>query len=94
MTTKAIQNSEIEGLKIASLPSNPTAAPDYGGLGYSAMQMKAAFDALPLFIIERFNALVSDIHGYPPESISGAIKTGVHQDWSHTLSDFFVVVFS
>ena len=89
MTTKAIQNSEIEGLKISSLPSNPTANPNYGGLGYSAAQMKAAFDALPLFIIERLNTLIADITASPPHSVSGAIKTGIRRNWDHTLADLF-----
>ena len=89
MTTKAIQNSEIEGLKISSLPSNPTANPNYGGLGYSAAQMKAAFDALPLFIIERLNTLIADITASPPHSVSGAIKTGIRKNWDHTLADLF-----
>ena len=89
MTTKAIQNDEIEGLKISSLPSCPTANPNYGGLGYSANQMKAAFDALPLFIIERLNSLIKDITASPPDSISTAVKTGIRQNWSHTLANLF-----
>ena len=89
MTTKAIQNSEIEALKISSLPSCPTANPDYGGLGYSSSQMKAAFDALPLFIIERFNTLIADITAHPPASICSAIKTGIRKNWNHTLANFF-----
>ncbi len=80
MTTNVIANAEIEGLKVASLPTNPTAHTSYGGLGYNANQMKAAFDALPLFIIERFNSLINDIKNSSPQaSISADIKTGIYQ---------------
>ncbi len=60
MTTKILP-SEIADLKIASLPTRPTAPTTFGGMGYSAADMKAAFDALPLFIIERLNALIDDV---------------------------------
>ena len=87
MTTKVIESSEIEGLKISSLPTNPTAHVNYGGMGYNAIQMKAAFDALPLFIIERLNSLINDIGASPDSSVSASIKTGISP--SHTLSQLF-----
>ena len=89
MTTKAIQNSEIEDLKISSLPTNPTADPNYGGLGYSASEMKAAFDRLPLFIIDRLNSLIADISSSVESSVSSEIKTGLRDNWEHSLKDFF-----
>ena len=51
MISKVVFSDEYEHLKISSLPANPTAGVSYGGLGYNSNQMKAAFDALPLFII-------------------------------------------
>ena len=66
-TTKIIED-EIKDLKVASLPTRPTADSAFGGKGYSASDMKAAFDKLPLFIISRFNSLLEDI--FVPASIS------------------------
>ena len=61
MTTNKITDSEIESLKVGSLPTRPTAPTAFGGRGYTATEMKAAFDKLPLKIIEEFNALIDDI---------------------------------
>lgn len=60
MTTKILP-SEIADIKISSLPTRPTAPTSFGGKGYTASDMKAAFDRLPLFIIERLNALIDDV---------------------------------
>lgn len=61
MITKKISDSEIESLKVASLPTRPTAPTAFGGKGYTAAQMKAAFDRLPLRILEEFNSLIGEI---------------------------------
>ena len=61
MTTKKIPDSEIESLKVASLPTRPTAPTAFGGKGYSATEMKEAFDKLPLRIVDAFNLLVAEI---------------------------------
>ena len=61
MNTKKILDSEIEALSVASLPTRPTAPTAFGGSGYTATEMKAAFDRLPLRIIEGFNSLLSEI---------------------------------
>ncbi len=61
MQSKQISDSEISSLKIASLPTRPTAPEAYGGGGMTASDMKNAFDRLPLFIIEKFNLLIEDI---------------------------------
>ena len=61
MNTQKITDSEISELKISSLPSRPTAPPSFGGRGYTAKEMKEAFDRLPLFIIERLNSLIDDV---------------------------------
>ena len=94
MQTKYILDTDYQGLTISSLPSNPTAKVNYGGLGYSANDMKAAFDALPLFIIDRLNSLITDIsEPIPEDSISGTIKTGIGGE-SHTLADLFADITS
>ena len=61
MNTTKILDSEINDFKIASLPSRPTAPTAFGGKGYTSSEMKAAFDRLPLFIIERLNELIDDV---------------------------------
>lgn len=61
MNTKKITDSEIEALKIASLPTRPTAPTSFGGRGYTATEMKEAFDKLPLRIAEGFNSLIGEI---------------------------------
>ena len=59
----------------------------YGGKGYTAKEMKEAFDKLPLFIIERFNMLLQDIESADEGSLISAIPTGISE--SHTIRDFF-----
>ena len=87
MTTKKITESEIGSLKVASLPTRPTAPAAYGGRGYTAGDMKAAFDKLPLFIISRFNALLDDISSDDENSLASAIPTSIKD--GHTLSELF-----
>ena len=63
MNTTKITDTEIESLRVASLPTRPTAAAAFGGKGYTATEMKAAFDKLPMRIIDGFNSLIDEIHG-------------------------------
>ena len=74
MNTTKITQSESEPLLIASLPTRPTAPSAFGGKGYTATEMKAAFDRLPLLIIEHFNSLIDDIEG---GDICAGIPTGI-----------------
>ena len=87
MNTTKILESEIKNLKISSLPSRPTAPSAFGGKGYTAKDMKEAFDRLPLYIIERFNMLLSDIASVGDGSLSSEIPTGISN--SHTLAKLF-----
>lgn len=87
MNTTKILDSEIIDLKISSLPSRPTAPTSFGGKGYTSVEMRAAFDKLPLFIIKRFNALLDDISAIGEGSLSAEIPTGIAE--GHTLLDFF-----
>ena len=75
MKATKINSSEAEPLLIASLPTRPTAPSAFGGKGYTATEMKSAFDKLPLFIIERFNNLIDDIKG---GGICDSIPTGIN----------------
>lgn len=85
MKTTKILEDEIKDIKVSSLPTRPTADSGFGGRGYSAKEMKEAFDRLPLFIIDRFNSLFEDL--FDDDGIAGEIKTGM--DDSHTLTELF-----
>ena len=61
MNTRKLTEEEMAPLRIASLPTRPTAPTAFGGKGYTASEMKAAFDRLPMLIAERLNALICDI---------------------------------
>ena len=87
MKAKKILNSDITGILISSLPSNPTAPRSLGGMGYSAADMKEAFDRLPLYIIEEYNKLISDIKNLGEDSLASAIPTGIKD--GHTLHSLF-----
>lgn len=87
MEAKRITDEEIAHMKISSLPTRPTSPVAVGGMGLSAGEMKAAFDRLPLFIIERYNRLISDISAIGEESLAGEIKTGICE--GHSLYSLF-----
>ncbi len=87
MKAKKILNSDIKELLISSLPSRPTAPRAFGGRGYTAEEMKKAFDRLPLFIIERYNELLNDIYAIGEDSLASNIPTGIKD--GHTLNALF-----
>ena len=87
MNTKKITTEEIQDLMVSSLPTRPTANPLHGGEGYSAQDMKLAFDLLPLYIIERLNMLIDDAGGLGTGSLASEIPTGIAE--GHTLSTLF-----
>ena len=87
MKAKKIYNSDIDSILISSLPSRPTAPSAQGGAGFSARNMKEAFDKLPLFIIERYNRLIDDVKSIGEDSLAGAMPTGIKEE--HTLNALF-----
>lgn len=87
MNTKKIQNSEINSCSVASLPNRPASSKEYGGLGLTAQEMKAAFDKLPLLGITRLNSLIDDIESEGVGRIGESIKTGIYT--GQTLASFF-----
>ena len=87
MKAKKILNSDIAHILISSLPSNPTAPRAYGGMGYSASEMKEAFDKLPLYIVEEYNKLLDDVAGFGEGTLADAIPTGIKDE--HTLYHLF-----
>ena len=92
MKSRKITDGDISDKKVASLPTRPTAPAAFGGKGYSATELKEAFDSLPLFLVEKYNELISDITGEDGGSITDAIKTGISD--TQTLADFFSDVLS
>ena len=88
MKSHTITNEEIEALKVASLPNRPTAPEEYGGHGFTAKEMKAAFDRLPLYLVERFNDLIDDIETESSDSILRSVKLGLGNGM--TLYDFLL----
>ena len=87
MNTKPILESEYAALRVSALPSRPTASSAFGGKGYTASQLKEAFDRLPLLLVERFNSLIEDIGGTGAGSLADSVPTGIESE--HTLARFF-----
>jgi len=83
MQSKKIEPQEVVDLKIASLPTRPTASAAFGGKGYTAAMMKEAFDKFPEFLLERLNLLIDDLLKEGEESYVGSFKTGITP--THTL---------
>ena len=83
MYATTITNTDINNNSIASLPTRPTASASFGGNGYSAAEMKEAFDKLPRLIIEQFNNLILDIKRTDDEALTACIPTTIYPD--HTL---------
>ena len=87
MKTKKIFSSELDAYKVSSLPTRPSTPREFGGGSYSAKELKAAFDLLPLFVNSRINDLVDDITAVGSDSLAGAVPTGLEE--GHTLADLF-----
>lgn len=87
MTAKKISGEEIADIKVASMPTRPSEECPYSYDGYGPEEIKAAFDRLPLYIIERYNRLIDDIESEGEESLAAAMKTGIRE--GHTLSDLY-----
>ncbi len=92
MNTKKITESEIAEYKISALPTRPTAPTAFGGKGYTAQQMKAAFDKLPLYVMERLNSLIDDIADEGEGGAAASIPTGIRD--GHSLRDLFYDIVS
>ena len=92
MKASIINEADIAGLKVASLPSRPTAPSSFGGRGFTATEMKEAFDKLPLYLVDKFNLLIQDISEEGEDSLAASVPTGIRS--AHTLSDMFSDVIS
>lgn len=87
MNATKITDTELNEAKVASLPTRPTSPTAFGGNGYTAAEMKAAFDRLPLLLAERYNLLLEDIAALGENSLADSVPTGLFEE--HTLADLF-----
>ena len=85
MYSTKITDTEISNNRIASLPTRPTASAAFGGKGYSAAEMKEAFDKLPMLLIDRFNRLIDDIQREDIDSVTASMPTFIFD--GHTIYD-------
>lgn len=72
-------------MRVSSLPSRPSAPTAFGGRGYTASEVKEAFDRLPLYIVEKFNSLIDDVRAVGDSSLAAAMPTGYGD--GHTLAN-------
>ena len=75
-----ISEDEIAEMKVSSLPTRPTAPTAFGGRGYTATDMKQAFDKLPLYLVKKYNELIDAITAVADESIIDLIPSGLGDD--------------
>ena len=87
MKATKITGGDIADKTVSSLPTRPTLPQAFGGKGYTATELKEAFDRLPLYIVEKFNELIDDIKCTNGSTIADAILTGL--DDGHTLLALF-----
>ena len=87
-----IAPEKIKELSISSLPTYPNTPASAGGAGYSSADIKQAFDALTLYVIEKYNDLVDAIKAEGEGSITEEIHTGLGA--GHTLSKLLNDIFS
>ncbi len=87
MNATKITDGELEAARVASLPTRPTAPTAFGGRGYTATEMKEAFDKLPLLLTERYNLLIDDALALGEGSLADSMPTGLSEE--HTLADLF-----
>ena len=72
-----ITQQEINQNKVASLPARPNASTAFGGAGYTSLQLRQAFDRLPLLLAARYNALVEAISASDEKGLAALIPTGL-----------------
>ena len=79
---ETIKPETVEMLGVRALPNAPIAQGVSGG--YSAGEIKQAFDRLTVHVIEQFNLLINAIHSSGNASIMAEMPTGLNEN--HTLA--------
>ena len=82
MNSKIIEEYEVRDLKVSSLPTRPTAKEAFGGRGYSAKDMKAAFDRFPEYILTKLNLLIEDLLRQGEDSYVGSYKANENDNFN------------
>ena len=70
---KKIEANEIDSRSVARLATTPTKPMAFGESGFDAKALKARFDMLPIYIIERLNEI---FEGITSGDLAGAMVTG------------------
>ena len=79
MSIKKITEEEVRSLWVQRLSDTPNRQGKFGTMGLSAAEMKAAYDALPLRLVEAYNTLVDAIEG-------GELAAFIHTPEGETLA--------
>ena len=87
-----IAPEKIKELSISSLPTYPNTPAAAGGAGYSSADIKQSFDALTLYVIEKYNELIDAIKTEGEGNITEEIHTGLGS--GHTLHKLLSDIFS
>ena len=85
-----ITEEELAGVRITRLADRPNENSRYGDSVMSADALKAAFDALPLLICRKFNALIDALplaEGADTDNIADLIATDLAA--GHSLAELF-----
>ena len=82
MNSKIIEEREVRELKVSSLPTRPTAREAFGGRGFSAGDMKAAFDRFPEYILAKLNLLIEDLLRQGEDSYVGSYKANENDNFN------------
>ena len=80
MNIRTITEEEVRARWVQRLSDTPNRLGRFGTAGMTAAEMKAAFDALPLLIVGRFNALIEAI-------LSGEVGALIPIDEERSLAD-------
>ncbi len=87
MSIRKISEEEVRARWVQRLSDTPNRMGRFGASGLSAAEMKAAYDALPLCIVEHFNTLVSVI-------LEGRLSEWIPAAEGKSLASFFADVTS
>ena len=87
MSVQKISDTEINERLIANLPTRPNAPTSMGGRGYGAAELKAAFDALPTLVAERYNELIADLTNEAGSEVIRSAHTGTEGETVGMLLD-------
>lgn len=86
-----IKETEINAGKIANLPTRPNSEGAYGSKKFTAEELKARYDVLPLLAITKINEIVDGMRA--GGSVAKTMKFE-HNGTTFTLQDVFEAIFN